>query len=209
MLVFSLTRRQQAMFGDLIVFYHVLFRWGRPKESVVVQEFTYHRNSMYVFFFLAIVHEQLLELVAFHYLLVDKLPASILTLTHAIHLYTIVYLIGDYNLVRRGRVRLSDGQIDINVGLRQSIRFHLDQIRDIRLVSSTEQLEASSLVMRVAATPRWFRSMIGVEDTVTCEITLAQPTYRIGLLGMKKRVSHIHLSLDDAALFVQAVKQTL
>ncbi|PWV98434.1 hypothetical protein DFQ01_11869 [Paenibacillus cellulosilyticus] len=207
--MFSLTRRQQAMLGDLQVFYHVFFRWGRPKENREEHVFTYHRRSMYVFLFLAILHEQVLEMVAFHYLFVQKLPATILTCTHVIHLYTILYMIGDYNLVRRGRVRLEDRQITINVGLRQSIQFNLDQIRDIRLVGGVHKFETSSSTMRVAATPRWFRSMIGVEDTITCEIVLDQPVDRIGLLGTKKRVSHIQLSLDDPSSFAQAVQQAL
>ncbi|MBD3917881.1 hypothetical protein H8B09_03880 [Paenibacillus sp. PR3] len=207
--MFSLTRRRQAMLGDLLVLYHALFRWGKPKEKLADHAFTYHRRSMYVFLFLAIVHEQVLEMVAFHYLLIQKLPEATINLTHIIHLYAILYMFGDYNLVRRGRVRLTGKEVNMNVGLRQSIQFHLDQMEDIRLISHAGDLGATSSVMRVAATPRWFRSMIGVEDTINCVITLGQPVYRFGLLGMKKRVSQIHLSLDEPAAFVQAVKQAL
>jgi hypothetical protein len=78
--MFSLTRRQQAMLGDMLVFYHVLCRWGKPKENGEARQFTYHKKNMYVFLFLAVVHEKLLELVAFHYLLIENLPASTLTL---------------------------------------------------------------------------------------------------------------------------------
>ena len=67
MIVFN--KRVQAILGDLIVFYYAFFKWGAVKENRNQITFTYHKKSQYLFIFLALIHEQILECIAFDYLL--------------------------------------------------------------------------------------------------------------------------------------------
>ena len=145
-----LNKRVQAILGDLIVFYYAFFKWGAVKENRNQITFTYHKKSQYLFIFLALIHEQILECIAFHYLLTDKFSHSFVLLLQIIHVYVIIYLIGDYNLVRRGRIHIVGDKLLIHIGIRASLEIEINEIESIRTIEKESELVKSSRTFWVA-----------------------------------------------------------
>lgn len=98
---------------EAIVFYYALFKWKvRPTEGT----YAYHKGSNYFWLFIALLHEQVIEAFAFHYYLkdVDPLRADILVV---LHVYSILYMLGDYNLVRNSPIAFKGNQVQMKIGI--------------------------------------------------------------------------------------------
>jgi hypothetical protein len=201
-----LNKRVQAILGDLIVFYYAFFKWGAVKENRNQITFTYHKKSQYLFIFLALIHEQILECIAFHYLLTDKFSHSFVLLLQIIHVYVIIYLIGDYNLVRRGRIHIVGDKLLIHIGIRASLEIEINEIESIRTIEKESELVKSSRTFWVVGTPLFYNKMIGFKDKINCQITLKNQVKAYGFLGISRRVKQINLSLDQCSEFVSTIK---
>ncbi|BBH22000.1 hypothetical protein Back11_33450 [Paenibacillus baekrokdamisoli] len=199
-----LNKRLQAILGDAFVFYYAFFKWGRIQEDKQLS-FSYHKKSLYLFIFLALVHEQLLEFIAFHYLLNDRFPDFLVSLLQVIHLYGIIYLIGDYNLVRRGRVKVDDTKILINVGIRKSIEIDRKEVKSVSVIHSEKELIHASSSFWVVATPLFYKQFIGFKDDINCQVILKKAIRSYGFLGISRDITHINLAVDDLEGFVKSI----
>jgi len=202
-----LNKRVQAILGDLIVFYYALFKWGAIKEDQQHLSFTFHKKSMYFFIFLVLIHEQALEFIAFHYLLQDRFTYSFVALLQIIHIYGIIYLIGDYNLVRRSRIKIVGDKLSIDVGIRKAIEFEIKEVESIRAICHESELVQSTKSFWVVATPLFYKSLIGFKDEINCQITLKNQVKAYGFLSISKYITHVNLSLDNCNEFVNIIKK--
>ncbi|RUS45855.1 hypothetical protein [Cohnella sp. AR92] len=202
-----LNKRLQAILGDLFVFYHAFFKWRAVKENHEKVSFTYHKSSLYFFIFLALIHEQVLEFIAFHFLLKDRFSDSFIMILQVIHIYGIIYLIGDYNLVRRGRINIQSDKLLINVGIRKSIEIGINEIESIRKVKNENELFQSTKSFWVVATPIICHKLIGFKDEINCQITLKKQVKAYGFLGITRNIKHINLSVDNCNEFVDELNK--
>ncbi|BBI36479.1 hypothetical protein [Cohnella abietis] len=139
-------------------------------------------------------------------MLKDQFAYSFVLMLRMIHIYGIIYLIGDYNLVRRGRIKLIGDRLSINVGIRKTISFDIEEIESIKEISNERELVRSSKSFWVVATPLFYKSLIGFQDEINCQITLKSQVRAYGFLGKARNITHINLSLDYCQEFVHTLK---
>jgi hypothetical protein len=137
----------------------------------------------------------------------ERFPFSLVLLLQIIHIYGIIYLIGDYNLVRRGRINIIDDIVSINVGIRRTIEFDIKEIESIRAINSESELVQSSKNFWAIATPLFYKSLIGFKDEINCQITLKSQVKAYGFLGISRYVEHVNLSLDNCNDFLNSFKK--
>jgi len=203
--MFILNKRIQAIIGDAIVFYYAIFKWRTLNEDGQYKSFSFHKSSIYFFIFIVLIHEQALEFISFHYLLKDQVSPSLLMLVQIIHLYGIVYMIGDYKLIRQSRVKIVDNKMIINVGIRRTTEFELTNIETIREVKSDRELDRSPRSFWACATPLMLKYIIGFNDEVNCQITLKKQVKAYGFLGRSYPISKVNLSLDNCKDFIDTM----
>ena len=94
--------------------------------------FRLDKNSAYFWFFIAILHEQVIEMVILHIYVKTTAPllANVIT---ALHIYSIFYIMGDYNWIRNTPIRVKDNKINIKIGRRREVSFGIE---DIKLIQS-------------------------------------------------------------------------
>ncbi|MFI8684655.1 hypothetical protein [Rossellomorea sp. NPDC077527] len=189
------------------IFYYALFRWKvKPTEGT----YAYHKGSNYFWLFIALLHEQVIEAFAFHYYLkdVDPLRADILVV---LHVYSILYMLGDYNLVRNLPIQFKDNQVLMNVGVRRSLRFHIEDVAAIQ-PARTRYAKSGGIihekhVFHVAMLPRVFTRVFGMIDELRYEIIFKEPINARGYFGQKKVVKKALVYMEDPEPFISHLRE--
>ncbi len=107
------------------ILYHAFFKW-RIKKRMVIQNDSYlfHKNSNYFYLFLALIHEQIIETIVFHIYLKKEEP-NIALIMLVLHIYSVIYMLGDYNLMRNTPFRITKDKVRMKIGARRSLYFNL------------------------------------------------------------------------------------
>jgi hypothetical protein len=191
----------------LILFYAFL-RWKRRENDTEIQTYHYHTGSLYFWLFLALLHEQVIEGIVFHIYLkeVDPLRADILLV---LHVYSILYMLGDYNLVRNSPIKLVKNRIIMKIGVRRSLTFLAEDVETIQQ-SKTNYHKSGGMVheknvFHVAALPRVLTRIFGVTDELKYEIIFKQPLKAKGYFGQKKLVNKALIYMDNPQPFIDAL----
>ncbi|PFA62883.1 hypothetical protein CN378_17740 [Bacillus sp. AFS015802] len=192
---------------EATIFYYALFRWKvNPKEGT----YAYHKGSNYFWLFIALLHEQVIEAFAFHYYLkdVDPLRADILVV---LHVYSILYMLGDYNLVRNSPIQFKGDQVLMKVGVRRSLLFRTEDVAAIQ-PARTQYAKSGGIihekqVFHVAMLPRVFTRVFGMIDELRYEIIFKEPIEARGYFGQKKVVEKALIYMEDAEPFIQDLRE--
>ncbi|MDX8344527.1 hypothetical protein [Rossellomorea sp. YZS02] len=192
---------------EAIVFYYALFRWKvKPAEG----RYAFHKGSNYFWLFIALLHEQVIEAFAFHYYLkdVDPLRADILVV---LHIYSILYMLGDYNLVRNSPIMFKGRQVLMNVGVRRSLHFQLEDVASIQ-PARTQYAKSGGIiheknVFHVAMLPRVFTRVFGMIDELRYEIIFKEPIEARGYFGQRKVVEKALIYMENAEPFIQELRK--
>ncbi|BCB04130.1 hypothetical protein [Bacillus sp. KH172YL63] len=196
-----------------LVFFHALFRWKvKPERSPEVRSYSYHKGSNYFWLFIALLHEQIIEGIVFHIYLkeVDPLRAQILVV---LHVYTVLYMLGDYNLVRNSPIRILKHKVIMDIGLRRSLRFYIEDIALIQ-AARTQYKESGAIiheknVFHVAMLPRVFTRVFGMMDELKYEIVFKEPVIARGYFGQRKIVEKALIYMEDAELLVGDLREEM
>lgn len=191
---------------EAIVFYYALFRWKvKPSEGT----YAYHKGSNYFWLFIALLHEQVIEAFAFHYYLkdVDPLRADILVV---LHVYSILYMLGDYNLVRNSPIAFKGNQVQMKIGMRRSLLFNIEDVSAIQ-PARTQYAKSGGIiheknVFHVAMLPRVFTRVFGMIDELRYEIIFKEPIEARGYFGQRKLVKKALIYMEDAEPFIQDLR---
>ncbi|MEI5905526.1 hypothetical protein WAK64_00415 [Bacillus spongiae] len=180
------------------IIYYAIFHWRKHNRS---SPFSLHEKSMYFWLFLALLHEQIIEMFVFHIYFKKEEP-SIAYIMSGLHIYSIIYIIGDYNWVRNTPVLVKDNKVVMKIGARRELMFHIEDIERIQATSiqykqSGEMIHEQN-VFHVTAFPRVLTRIFGISDELKYEIIFKSPIASTGYFGMKKKVSkaliYIHQS---------------
>ncbi|RBO99994.1 CPBP family intramembrane glutamic endopeptidase [Rossellomorea aquimaris] len=196
---------------EWIILFYALFKWKRKKgNDKGVQSYYYHKGSNYFWLFIALLHEQVIEGIVFHIYLkeIDPLRANILVV---LHVYSILYMLGDYNLVRNSPIRIKGNNVVMNVGARRSLTFH---IRDVAAIqpARTQYNKSGAIIheknaYHVSMLPRVFTRVFGMMDELKYEIIFKEPIYARGYFGQKKIVTKALLSMDNPEPFIMDLQE--
>jgi hypothetical protein len=193
------------------ILFYAFFRWKRNKVDGK-NSFSLHKNSTYFWLFIALLHEQVIEMVVFHFYL-KKVDPTYAYVMSGLHIYSIFYIMGDYNWVRNTPITMKENVIDIKIGARREIAFQLSDIMRIKQTALTYRNSGELIhekdVFHATSFPRVLTSVFGITDELKHEIIFKEPITCKGYFGLKKKVSKILVYIDESDQFVQILEQEM
>jgi hypothetical protein len=178
LITLELTLMFLAFFG-----WFMTFRTADPQAKV----FSYHRKSLYTVVFLVFLVLMIVETVGFHLLIQHWSPLLAWILTGS-SIYTIFWLIGDFNATRLHPIVLANATLHLRSGLRWSAALPLADIVEVQKPKQRDAKSPGYLSLARAGQPQLV-------------LLLRRPARVEGLFGRVKQVSRIGLFLDEVGAF--------
>ncbi|AZB41443.1 hypothetical protein CEF21_03510 [Bacillus sp. FJAT-42376] len=196
---------------EWLVLFYAFFRWkrGRKDTESSARSFFYHKGSLYTGLFIALLHEQVIEAIVFHIYLKEEEPikADILL---ALHVYSILYMLGDYNLVRNSPIQIVHNKVRMVIGARRSLSFHLKDVETIQPAKIKYHKNGGMVheknVFHASVLPRVLTKIFGVTDELKYEIVFKEPVLSRGYFGQQKPVAKAWVYMDQPEPFIEALK---
>lgn len=162
--------------------------------------FSYHQRSEYFGVFLMLVHAMLIEIIAVHVMLMQYSHTAAWIAT-VLDMYALLFLIGDYQAIRKSPVILEDDRLHIQKGL----RFH----------TVIDTVDIKELAVYEAGDEHWRKDkravhlgLAGFEPVPPQLVLELADAVDVHLFfGLKKRVDRIYLTLDEPERFWEAIKR--
>lgn len=197
---------------EWLILFYTFFRWKSRPGNSHGKLFYYHKGSLYFWLLIALLHEQVIEAIVFHIYLkdTDPLRADILLI---LHIYSILYMLGDYNLVRNSPIKIIQRKVHMKIGARRSLTVH---VKDIKIVQPARikhtkngMLIHEKNVFHVTALPRVLSRIFGVSDELKYEIIFKEPIQARGYFGQKKAVNKALIYMDEPQNFIKALEDEI
>lgn len=155
--------------------------------------FTYHRRNAYGLMvaalgLLLIVETFLVHLIVRHW---SNTAAWVFTLAS---LYTLLWVIGDYQAIRLRPIILDANRLHLRSGQRWRLSIPYSLVADIRKPVKADAMRADYVNFALAGEPGLV-------------LELAEPVQATGLLGRQKSVGCVGLTLDDPKAFQAALAE--
>ena len=175
-----------AIATELMIAGYAVLGWRRPRGAW----FTVHRRGGWGLYAGTFVALTLIETPLVHLALAALGHTTIAWVATALSLYSMLWLLGDLHALRHGGVALSDDQLELRIGVRWRARI-----------------------------PRAAIAWAAPCDAATCKTTdfsilganvvlrLAEPHEVHGLLGRRRTVRELALSIDEPEAFLAALRR--
>ncbi|UOQ91783.1 hypothetical protein MUO14_14695 [Halobacillus shinanisalinarum] len=178
-----------------------LFPWldSYPSHQ---QSFSYHRNSEYFSVFLMLIHAMAIEIIAVH-AMIAQFSHTAAWLATFLDVYALLFLIGDYQAVRKSPVVIKKQVLHIQKGLRFHITVPFEEIAAIAPFEKTTA-EYSKIKQGVNLT------LGGLETKAPqFELMLRTTLDAYMVFGFKKKVSTIYLTVDEPEIFLKELSASI
>ncbi|MBS2023902.1 MAG: hypothetical protein JST92_15975 [Deltaproteobacteria bacterium] len=172
-----------AVGAELSIAWYGLLSWGRTPPA----GFSSHLRSGWSAIAFALIVASAGEGLAVHFLLARAGPLAQL-IALALHIYAIVWLLGDARALALRRTTLSDGVLRVRLGLRWSADVPVDQIASVCM----RKTEPGELALRT------------VGDT-NLALHLHAPIEVRGLLWIRRRSRALALQFDEPQAVAEAL----
>ena len=196
---------------EATILYYAFFKWrvpAQPGEGV----FYYHKRSNYFWLFLALVHEQVIEMIVFHIYLREEAPEIALGLL-LLHIYSVFYIMGDYNLLRNTPILVKKDRIHIKIGARREMDFSLSDIEKVQPAKLKYNNSGGIIhekgVFHATAFPRALTRIFGMSDEAKYEIVFNKTMIARGYFGQEKEVQKVLLYIDQPDEFADLINDKL
>jgi len=178
----------RAMVSEFAVLYYGFCSWrARPHVSAGAQVFTLHRKTMAGDLFFCVAVLSLIEILPVH-LLVSHWSATAAWILTALSIYGAIWLMAMARAFTLRPMLVSTDGIVVRYGLLFNLRIPAGKIRAVRTQAPTNAI----------IVPRNTTPSVYLEFTEPLEAEI--------VLGVRKRVTSIGLSPDDAAAFEAALQ---
>jgi hypothetical protein len=177
----------EAVAQEMAMFYYAFFSWRSPPPSEDYG-FSSHRKNSYGIFLLAIVIVLVIETFAVHllvYMFWSKIAAWIFT---AISLYTLIWMIADWQSLRLRRTTVTPESIHIKLGTRWEVDIPRKLVDS---VGTPEQRVDDQRPLNLV--------LIGAPDV---EIRLSEPVTARGMYGIRRNGACLRLQIDEPDRFI-------
>lgn len=177
----------EALAQEMAMIYYAFFCWRKPPPPEG-EGFSSHRQNSYGIFLFAIVIVLVIETVAVHlliYMLWIKLVAWIFT---AISIYTLIWMIADWQALRLRRTAISSDRIYIRLGSRWDVEIPRDSVISIGAPKQPVN-DVRPLKLVLLGDPN-------------VEIELSRPVTARGIYGLRRTSSIVRLQLDEPESFI-------
>ncbi|GGD27337.1 hypothetical protein [Pontibacillus salipaludis] len=162
--------------------------------------FSYHKKSDYQGIFIMLVHALLIEIIGLHFIVMQwsHIAAWIVTI---LDIYALLFVIADYQAMRKSPIVLDQKGIHIQKGLRFFTYIPYQTVRHIEKATVTAkeyQKDKKSVAVTLpsfeAQPPQW---TIHLEEPVDAHL----------VFGLTKKVDRIYLTVDDPGYFIEVLKE--
>lgn len=195
---------------EMMILFYAFFKWKIPSRNP--ETFYYHKNSSYFWLYLALVHEQVLEMIVFHIYLKKEAPEIALVML-LLHIYSVFYIMGDYNLLRNTPILVKKNRIHIRIGARRELNFticDIDKIQPAKLkYNNSGGIIHEKGVFHATAFPRALTRIFGMSDEAKYEIVFKEPVISRGYFGQEKEVQKVLFYIDQPDEFADLIKEKL
>lgn len=195
---------------ESLILKYAFFHWKLSKQSHSGTAFTYHKKTAYFWFFLVLLHEQFIEGIFFHFWLKKEDPTVALIVT-AVHVYSVLYILGDYNLLRNSPIQVIKNRVVMSMGARRSLEFQVSDIESINPVIVRMDHTGATIqeknVFHATAFPRVFTKIFGIGDDAKYEIVFKNELVSKGYFGKMKPIKKVFLSIDEPEELVQLLRE--
>lgn len=194
------------------ILYYAFFKWRAPQKKAGENQFFLHTKSNYFWFFLALMHEQIIEMGFLHIYIkqTDPLLANIIS---ALHIYSVIYIMGDYNWVRNTPITVGNHIVNMKIGARRELNFHINDIAAIQKAAIQYNKSGGIIhekgVFHATAFPRVLTRVFGMNDELKYEIIFNRPLQARGYFGQKQEVSKALVYIERADDLVELLKAEL
>ncbi|WP_421378774.1 hypothetical protein ACOJQI_13735 [Bacillus salacetis] len=179
---------------ELSLFYYSLFSW-KKKASITSNSFTIHQKGSCIALYVMLIHAVLIESIGLHYFLHQWNPiiSWILLILNG---YSILFFLAQIQGFRLNPVKITDEDLIIRIGFASRINIPLSCIAAVSQYNGPEKLrKAREKITFQAIAPDF------MPEKPQFEIILKEPQTAHYLYGFTKKVSQIHIKLDDPSSF--------
>ncbi|QST00283.1 hypothetical protein IMZ31_01305 [Pontibacillus sp. ALD_SL1] len=186
---------------DLSAFYYA---FAGKRENVLrytnAPVFSYHKKSDYQGIFIMLVHALLIEIIGLHFLVWQWSHTAAWVVT-ILDIYALLFVIADYQAMRKSPIVLDQKGIHIQKGLRFFTYLPYKTIQHIEKATVTAkecQKDKKSVAVTLPSfesqSPQW---TIHLEESVDVHL----------VFGRSKKVERIYLTVDDPGYFIDVIKE--
>jgi len=195
---------------EMKILFYAFFKWKIPTPAR--DTFYYHKKSNYFWLYLALVHEQVIEMIVFHIYLKKEAPEIALVML-LLHIYSVFYIMGDYNLLRNAPIRVKKDRINIKIGVRRELNFSLSDIEKIQPAKLKYNNSGGIIhekgVFHASAFPRALTRIFGMSDEAKYEIVFKETMIARGYFGQEKEVQKVLFYIDQPDEFADLIKEKM
>ncbi len=181
---------------ELAIFYFAFGTWSKPAAESS-HGYSYHLKAGYSAVLATIMLVGTVELFAVH-LLVQRWSTTAAWLLTALSAYGLIWLIGDFQAIRRRPIVLTRDGLDLRLGIRWSLHIPWSLVRELRPVGHafTAPKRQDYLNAVVFGAPRYL-------------IDLEQPVTASGPYGIQRQVNQVAFTIDDPDRFEEETQRLL
>ena len=175
-----------ALATEISLFHYAILGWGPQIEAPKTNRFTYHKDNGYYAFLAVALFALVVETAVLHLLLIQWSSVAAWILT-GLSIYSLFFVFGDLNAIRKRPVYVKDGNLNLRIGLRWRVTIPVAEIESIALRTPDKEKEefANLIVAGEANTVLTFKSEIEAR----------------GLYGIRKKFNTLAIYLDQKQEF--------
>lgn len=194
--VFGRSGIMPLLLGEInTVRYGLLFWWGKKEVLPGQQFYTVYKKSGYISLWGVLCFVMLIEITAFHFLLLQwsKMAAIIVT---SLSIYTFIFAIADLAAVLKRPVVFHDGMLYLRIGVRWNVVIDPAQIISIEKIRNFRKDPKHILNCSLTGNPN---ILIKLQEPVTVH----------GYYGIKRIADKIVLNIDNEAEFLHSINSRI
>lgn len=193
------SRLLDVISSEISIFYYSIFSWKKKNNHLnqVVGQYTFHKKTAVIAFYVMIIHALVLESIGFHYLLHswNEIFAFVIL---GLNIYSLFFLLAEIQAIRLCPLTITNEHLHIQVGIMKQLTIPLEEIKSIQYYQGPEKLNKEEMKI--------------VFDAVHADFTREKPTFEIEfhkalemkfMYGIKRKVTKVHLSPDEPDRFLK------
>ncbi len=189
-------RAADVFASEIATFYFAFFSWRKePLMGENERAFSYYRECGWPAVMAIVCLMVVVETIAIH-LLLQNWSVTAAWIFTALSIYSIFWLIGDFNAMRLRPILLSGDTLRIRIGLRWTLNIPCSEIESLQPIKEIDRKIPGLLNAVVFGEPQFL-------------LTLKNPLTASGFFGLSETVNQIVLAVDEGKEFEAALKSDM
>lgn len=190
----------RVLCSEMLMFYYAFAAWGK-KPEIGKNMYTLHQKSSLIAMQIMLIHAVVLETVGLHWFLHEKsIILSIALLI--INIYTVIFFIGDIQVVRHNPLLVTDEKMYLSLGLMKRMEISWSDIEEI--IDEPQVLKQKLANDTLDFMARDFEQVH--PDVI---LKLKRPVQATLIMGMKKEYNRVAIRVDEPTRFKEVLKEKI